>query len=131
MKKEKWDKMKSMLIEAIRELNIDKDDIEEVVARCLFVSANSRFFISEEIANDNCILLERYNWSMKEKGEDKMSKKDWNENKVLHLANRMNEIRNQINSLEMEYNEIISKLWEEIPSLKDDVNTQKIKVKEK
>lgn len=43
---------------------------------------------------------------------------------VLKLAQRLNEIRKQKQDLEIEENEIIYRLWELIPSLKDDVNLE-------
>lgn len=50
---------------------------------------------------------------------------------VLELANRLNEIRKIKNELDIEYNMIIKELWERIPSLKDDVNMQLTKTKNK
>ena len=49
-----------------------------------------------------------------------------NKGSVLKLANRLNEIEQQRQSLDIEYNQIVKKLWEMIPSLKDDEN---IKIK--
>ena len=48
---------------------------------------------------------------------------------VFELAKRLNEIDVERNKLDIEYNEIVQKLWDKIPSLKDDVNLQKVKVK--
>lgn len=45
-------------------------------------------------------------------------------NSVLKLAIRLNEIRKEKQELDMEENAIIYKLWELIPSLKDDVNLE-------
>lgn len=43
-------------------------------------------------------------------------------NSILKLTIRLNEIRKEKQELDMEENAIIYKLWELIPSLKDDVN---------
>ena len=45
-------------------------------------------------------------------------------NSVLKLTIRLNEIRKEKQELDMEENAIIYKLWEPIPSLKDDVNLE-------
>ena len=45
-------------------------------------------------------------------------------NSVLKLTIRLNEIRKEKQELDMEENTIIYKLWELIPSLKDDVNLE-------
>ena len=50
---------------------------------------------------------------------------------VFELAQRLNEIMVQRNELDMEYNEIVEKLWGKIPSLKEDVNIQKVRIKKK
>lgn len=50
---------------------------------------------------------------------------------VLVLAQRLNEIRKQKQELEMEENSIIYKLWELIPSLKDDPNLEPNPVKQR
>lgn len=49
-----------------------------------------------------------------------------NKGSVLKLAIRLNEIEQQRQALDIEYNQIVKKLWEMIPSLKDDEN---IKIK--
>lgn len=62
-----------------------------------------------------------------------------NDKTVLQLAMRLNEILKESNGLELklmtldkEYNEIVSELWERIPCLRNDVNIQPKKmVKEK
>ena len=43
---------------------------------------------------------------------------------VIHLVNRINEIRVERQQLDIEYNQIVSELWERIPSLKNDENMQ-------
>lgn len=48
---------------------------------------------------------------------------------TLDLAFRLSEIEREKFKLDMEYNEIIQVLWDRIPSLKDDVNLQKKKVR--
>lgn len=48
---------------------------------------------------------------------------------VLNLANELNRIEKEINNLEIERMKVIQKLWDLIPSLKDDVNLQKRKVR--
>lgn len=49
-----------------------------------------------------------------------------NKESVLKLANRLNEIEQQRQALDIEYNQIVMKLWKMIPSLRDDEN---IKIK--
>ena len=51
------------------------------------------------------------------------------EKTLLELANRLNEIEVERNKLDLEYNMIVNELWNRIPSLKDDVNLQKKKVR--
>lgn len=48
---------------------------------------------------------------------------------TIDLAFRLNEIEREKFKLDMEYNDIIQELWDRIPSLKDDVNLQKKKVR--
>ena len=50
---------------------------------------------------------------------------------VFKLAQRLNEIMKLRNELDMEYNEIVEKLWGKLPNLRDDVNVQKIKLKKR
>jgi hypothetical protein len=45
------------------------------------------------------------------------------------LAFRLSEIEREKFKLDMEYNKIVQELWDRIPSLKDDVNLQKKKVR--
>lgn len=48
---------------------------------------------------------------------------------TLELAQRLNAIERQRNELDIEFNMIIQELWNRIPSLKEDVNLQKKKVR--
>lgn len=48
---------------------------------------------------------------------------------TLELAFRINKIEKEIYDLEMEYNQIVEELKNRIPSLKEDVNLQKKKVR--
>ena len=48
---------------------------------------------------------------------------------TLELAQRLNEIEKQRNELDIEFNMIVGELWQRIPSLKEDVNLQKKKVR--
>lgn len=45
-------------------------------------------------------------------------------NKILELAFRLNQIEKEIYNLELEYNKIIKQIHELLPDLKDDVNLQ-------
>ena len=51
------------------------------------------------------------------------------EKTILELANRLNEIEIERNKLDLEYNMIVNELWQRIPSLKEDVNLQKKRVR--
>ena len=48
---------------------------------------------------------------------------------TLELAQRLNAIEKQRNELDIEFNMIIQELWNRVPSLKEDVNLQKKKVR--
>ena len=48
---------------------------------------------------------------------------------TLELAQRLNSIEKQRNELDIEFNMIIQELWNRVPSLKEDVNLQKKKVR--
>ena len=48
---------------------------------------------------------------------------------TLELAQRLNAIEKQRNELDIEFNMIVGELWQRIPSLKEDVNLQKKKVR--
>lgn len=43
---------------------------------------------------------------------------------VIHLVNRINEIRVERQQLDIEYNQIVKELWDRIPSLQTDENLQ-------
>lgn len=45
-----------------------------------------------------------------------------NKGSVLKLTQRLNEIEKERQALDIEYNQIVMKLWEMTPSLKDDEN---------
>lgn len=51
------------------------------------------------------------------------------EKTILELANRLNEIEIERNKLDLEFNMIVNELWQRIPSLKEDINLQKKKVR--
>ena len=53
------------------------------------------------------------------------------EKTILELANRLNEIEIERNKLDLEYNMIVNELWQRIPSLKEDVNLQKKRVRKR
>ena len=48
---------------------------------------------------------------------------------ILDLCKRLNAIEKQRNELDIEFNMIVGELWQRIPSLKEDVNLQKKKVR--
>ena len=45
---------------------------------------------------------------------------------LFELVQRLNEIMVLRNQLDIEYNQIVERLWEKVPSLKEDVNVQKL-----
>ena len=55
---------------------------------------------------------------------------DFDREKAFKLVTRLNEIRKEQNKLDIEYNEIVNKLWDMIPTLKGDPNLEKKKGKE-
>lgn len=50
---------------------------------------------------------------------------------LFELAQRLNEIMVLRNQLDIEYNQIIERLWEKVPNLKEDKNVQKLVLKRK
>lgn len=50
--------------------------------------------------------------------------KDLKEMTLIDLANRLNEIDREKQKLDIEYNQIIYELWDRIPTLKENENTQ-------
>lgn len=50
--------------------------------------------------------------------------KDLKEVPIINLVHRINQIEMEKQKLDIEYNQIINALWERIPSLKNDENTQ-------
>ena len=50
--------------------------------------------------------------------------KDLKEVPIINLVHRINQIEMEKQKLDIEYNQIVSELWERIPSLKKDENMQ-------
>lgn len=62
---------------------------------------------------------------------------DLKDKSIKELVDRLNEINKEKDKLDIEiivlddeYDKIVKELWDRIPSLKDDPNLQKVKVKE-
>ena len=62
---------------------------------------------------------------------------DLKDKTIKELVDRLNEINKEKDKLDIEiivlndeYDKIVKELWDRIPSLKDDPNLQKVKVKE-
>lgn len=63
---------------------------------------------------------------------------DLKDKSIKELVDRLNEINKEKDKLDIEiivlndeYDKIVKELWDRIPSLKDDPNLQKVKVKRK